>query len=160
MPIELESCGDCDPCVGGRPDQCAISPKPKPRFIPCDDVPEKDRSCETKWWYDTWRPLTQDESVESGGLRYVAVETYADKDPNNYRHIQPEMCLLFTDQQEYHVVCKDCRLVYGGMQWSGSTRGGPNWRQEAEDHRQEHQRVKGWCEFCDPIFGNGGWSIR
>jgi len=21
-------CGDCDPCIGGRPDQCALSPSP------------------------------------------------------------------------------------------------------------------------------------
>lgn len=24
------ACGDCDPCLGGRPDQCAICPAPKP----------------------------------------------------------------------------------------------------------------------------------
>jgi hypothetical protein len=23
-----DPCGDCDPCCGGRPDQCAITPKP------------------------------------------------------------------------------------------------------------------------------------
>ena len=29
MPIEVpEPCGDCDPCLGGRPDQCAINPAP------------------------------------------------------------------------------------------------------------------------------------
>lgn len=22
----IEPCGDCDPCLGGRPDQCAVSP--------------------------------------------------------------------------------------------------------------------------------------
>jgi hypothetical protein len=22
---------------------------------------------------------------------------------------------------------------------------------------KKHEETKGWCEFCDPIFGNGGW---
>jgi hypothetical protein len=115
----------------------------------------------TKWWYDTWRPLTVEEQLktEPPGQRYVAVETEADKDPNNYRPIEPEMCLLFTDQAEYYCVCRDCRSVYGSMQWCGSTRN-PGWREESEDYRQDHQRRKGWCEFCDPIFGNGGWSLK
>jgi len=26
--LPLEPCGDCDPCLGGRPDQCAICPTP------------------------------------------------------------------------------------------------------------------------------------
>ena len=26
--LPLEPCGDCDPCCGGRPDQCAITPTP------------------------------------------------------------------------------------------------------------------------------------
>lgn len=25
----IESCGDCDPCCGGRPDQCAVSQQPE-----------------------------------------------------------------------------------------------------------------------------------
>lgn len=138
-----------------------------PRFIPMETPPDEHRErherdpLRTKWWYDTWRPLTVDEQfkTEPPGQRYVAVETYADKNPNNYRHIEPEMCLLFTDQAEYYVVCRDCRSVYGSMQWSGGTRN-PNWRQDSEDDRQLHQRTKGWCQFCDPIFGNGGWSLR
>ncbi len=32
-----ESCGDCDPCLGGRPDQCAISPVLKPIPATCLD---------------------------------------------------------------------------------------------------------------------------
>ena len=99
------------------------------------------------------------ETDPPGVQRYIAVETYADKDPNNYRHIEPEMCLLFTDQVEYYCVCRGCRSVYGHLQWSGSTRS-PGWRENSEDYRQRHQRTKGWCEFCDPIFGNGGWSLR
>lgn len=131
----------------------------KPRFIPCDEMPKQERSRETKWWYDTWRPVDDGKESSFPGQRYVVVETYADKNPNNYRHIEPEMCLLFTDQAEYYVVCRDCRSVYGSMQWSGGTRN-PNWRQDSEDDRQLHQRTKGWCQFCDPIFGNGGWSLR
>lgn len=134
---------------------------PRPRFILMEHPPRghenDERSKPTKWWQDTWRPLDADDA--DGDQRYVAVEVYADKDPNNYRRIEPEMALLFTDQAEYYCVCGDCRIVYGSMQWSGSTRA-TGWRQDSEDYRQHHQRMKGWCEFCDPIFGNGGWSLR
>ena len=26
--LGVDACGDCDPCIGGRPDQCAVSPYP------------------------------------------------------------------------------------------------------------------------------------
>jgi len=35
--VNWQTCGDCDPCIGGRPDQCAISPPPKlPKFTVLD----------------------------------------------------------------------------------------------------------------------------
>lgn len=78
------------------------------------------------------------------------------KDPNQFiRHTH--MRLLFTDQAEYHVVCFNCYSLYQQMQWSGSTRN-PGWRDQSGRYLAEHIETKGWCEFCDPIFGNGGWS--
>ena len=29
IPMEPEPCGDCDPCIAGHPEQCAISPTRK-----------------------------------------------------------------------------------------------------------------------------------
>jgi hypothetical protein len=123
----------------------------EPRFILMEQPPKgQGADTETRWWYDTRRPLKGDQP-------YVAVQTYADQDPNNYRPIAGEMLLLFTDQAEYYAVCEGCYLAFRHMQWSGSTRGGSGWRQRAEACRAQHQKHKGRCEFCDPIFGNGGW---
>jgi site-specific DNA-methyltransferase (adenine-specific) len=36
----------------------------KPRFTPCDEMPMQERSRETKWWYDTWRPTDDDKGTE------------------------------------------------------------------------------------------------
>ncbi len=40
IPHNLVGCGDCDPCIGGRPDQCAVgaitlivAPKEMKRFV-------------------------------------------------------------------------------------------------------------------------------
>lgn len=134
------------------------SPK---RFVLMDETPAKwrdqPRSRPTRWWQDTWRPLSEKDEMEAG-YRYIAVEVYAEKDPNDYRPCK-DMRLLFTDQCEYYVVCQDCRSVYGHMQWSGGTRGLRGWRGRAELDRADHENTKGWCEFCDPIFGNGGWRL-
>ena len=135
------------------------SEKPK-RFVLMEDAPKgerMERSVPTRWWQDTWRPLSEKDELEAG-YRYMAVEVYAEKDPNNYRPVS-DMRLLFTDQCEYYVVCQDCRMVYGHLQWSGSTRGRRDWREVSEQDRADHERQKGWCEFCDPIFGNGGWRL-
>lgn len=36
-------CGDCDPCIGGRPDQCAVGAMERPRIFPslCDWLDEE-----------------------------------------------------------------------------------------------------------------------
>lgn len=105
----------------------------------------------SEWWLDTARPIK-----EKPG--YIAVECYKGKDPNDFvKH--ENMQILFTDQAEYYFVCQSCRSIYGSMQWSGSTRGGSGWRERANDRLKKHEESKGWCEFCDPIFGNGGWSL-
>lgn len=127
------------------------------RFVLMEHPPKGEADPETKWWQDTWRPLSEKDELEAG-YRYMAVQTYSDKDPNNYRPVTGEMRLLFTDQCEYYVVCPDCYYAYSDMQWPGSTRSHRrDWREEAERDRKDHHRLKGWCEFCDPIFGNGGW---
>lgn len=105
----------------------------------------------SEWWLDTARPINE----EPG---YVAVECYKDKDPNDFVKCE-SMQLLFTDQAEYYFVCRDCKSIYGNMQWSGSTRALSGWREMAQYNLEKHENAKGWCEFCDPIFGNGGWSI-
>lgn len=131
------------------------SPLRVQRFVICDPLPGDCKNDDrTQWWYDTERPLPDDPDYE-----YVAVQQYRDSDPNDYVRIEGKMALLFTDQCEYYVVCQGCRSLYGSMQWSGGTRAGHDWRERAEAFREKHQREKGWCEFCDPVFGNGGWSI-
>lgn len=80
---------------------------------------------------------------------------YPGKDPNQ-AVIHQKMSLIFTDQAEYYAVCPSCRSRFGHMQWSGFTRN-PGWRQESAEYLKEHIEKRGWCEFCDPIFGNGGW---
>jgi hypothetical protein len=104
----------------------------------------------TQWWFDLGRPIS-----ESPG--FISVETYADKDPNNFVKCAG-MRNLFTDQAEYYHVCQSCYSFHARQQLSGSTRGGINWRERADRALQKHEETKGWCEFCDPIFGNGGWS--
>jgi hypothetical protein len=106
----------------------------------------------TIWWYDTWRTL------DDPNQPYMAVQTYANKDANDYVPVK-RLHLVFQDQAEYYAVCGNCRAIYGSTQWSGSTRGGANWRERAEEFLAKHQGEKGWCQFCDPIFGFGGWRL-
>lgn len=107
----------------------------------------------TKWYYDRARALPEDATQP-----FMAVQVYADKDPNDFiRH--ENMALLFTDQWEFYAVCQDCRSTYGHLQWSGSTRN-PSWREDSAKYLKIHSEQKGWCQFCDPVFGNGGWSLR
>jgi hypothetical protein len=109
----------------------------------------EDPILDTQWWLDTMRPIKEKPF-------FVTVECYKDKDPNDFVKCEG-MQILFNDQAEYYFVCKDCYNTYRGMQFSGSTRGGSGWRERAEKKRDKHEQTKGWCEFCDPIFGNGGW---
>jgi len=123
------------------------------RFILCDPPPpgcENDE--ETCWWYDTENPLNDEEQP------YVAIERYRGIDPNDFVRIEGAMRLLFTDQAEYYAVCGACYQIYRDMQWSGSTKN-PYWQEESMRYLKRHQELKGWCEFCDPIFGNGGWML-
>lgn len=104
----------------------------------------------TEWWLDTNRPIKQTPG-------YIAVEAEIGKDPNNFvKHTS--LSILFNDAAEWYYVCSECYYTHSRSQWCGSTRGTLGWRERAENGRQEHQETKGWCEFCDPIFGNGGWS--
>lgn len=121
------------------------------RFILIEDNPEfpiEERTC---WYWDTKRPANGDQS-------YIAVQVYRDKDPNTEVICHHGMNILFTDQAEYYAVCPDCRSIYGHLQWSGSTRN-PSWREDSAQYLEVHQNLKGWCEFCDPVFGHGGWRL-
>lgn len=130
-------------------------PKTEKRFLPIEDNPIFPNDGETWWWWDTGRPLEPGEKFI--GKPFIAVQTYCDRDPNNHVHVEG-LRLLFTDQAEYYAVCPNCYSTFAHMQWSGSTRAHGNWREMARLFLEEHQAKKGWCEFCDPIFGNGGWA--
>jgi len=128
-----------------------------PRFIRMGCPPKgEEPDADYTWWLDRWRPLDRD-GMEETGCTCVPTQVEASKDPNDYRPITDGMELLFTDQAEWSIVCPYCYAAYNRMQWSGSTKGESGWRERAEQERLNHERIKGWCEFCDPIFGNGGW---
>jgi len=78
-------------------------------------------------------------------------------DPNRARWLD-KLFLLFTDQAEYYAVCGSCYGAFIHLQWSGSTRS-RNWRQESREYLDFRLKERAWCQFCDPIFGNGGWII-
>lgn len=123
----------------------------KQRFILIEDPTtiDEEPDPETKWWFDTQRP--------SDEFKYIPVQTYADKNANDF--IKHEvMRLLFNDQAEYYAVCQDCYFTYSDMQWAGSTNH-PDWRNKSNRYLEKHIKNKGWCEFCDPVFGNGGWYL-
>jgi hypothetical protein len=127
------------------------------RFILIEDpssIGEK-QDAETKWWIDTARPLKYPEHPNHP---FMIVQTYADKNANDFvKH--EKMRLLFNDYAEYYAVCQDCYFTYSDMQWAGSTND-PDWRNKSARYLEKHLKIKGWCEFCDPVFGNGGWYIR
>lgn len=104
----------------------------------------------TCWYWDTARPLAV------GDQPYMAVEVEIGKNPEQFIKCE-NMRLLFTDQAEYYAVCWRCYQIHSHQQWSGSTRSGPKWREHAYAYLAQHETEKGWCQFCDPIFGNGGW---
>jgi hypothetical protein len=126
-----------------------ISTNSNLRFVLIENDPEFPNVGGTCWYWDTKRPL------ERSAQPYIAVQCYCDRDPNQYVPID-DLRLLFTDQAEYYAVCPNCYYAYRHMQWSGSTHSS-GWRSQSQRYLKEHQEVKGWCEFCDPIFGNGGW---
>lgn len=117
------------------------------RFIPIINNPEFPNDGETCWYWDMERP---------SGLNYVTVRVFCNKDPNLFVPIAGPMRLLYTDQAEYYAVCEPCHLAFAHMQWSGFTHQA-NWREISARYLENHKEHKGWCEFCDPIFGNGGW---
>ena len=126
------------------------------RFILIEDptVIGEEKDSETKWWLDTARKLKY---PEYPAYPFIAVQTYANKNANDFiRH--KTLKLLFTDQAEYYAVCNDCYFTYSDMQWSGSTYH-PDWRNKSSRYLEKHLHRKGWCEFCDPVFGNGGWYL-
>jgi hypothetical protein len=124
------------------------------RFLLIEDptVIGEEKDDDTKWWLDTARPLKNPEYPD---YPFIVVQTEADKDANNFvRHAK--MKLLFTDQAEYYAVCLDCYFAHSDQQWSGSTNQ-PGWRDRSARYLEKHITNKGWCQFCDPVFGNGGW---
>ena len=123
------------------------------RFTLMKDPPEGETTDPRyAWWFDTRRPL------DDPAQPYMAVQTRADQDANDYVLVE-NLTLVFQDQAEYYAVCPNCRSIYGSTQWSGSTRVGPDWRERAQAWLEKYQREKGWCQFCDPVFGSGGWRI-
>lgn len=119
---------------------------------------EPDTYTETEWWLDTLRPILQRRKGDGENQKFIAIQTYKGKDPNDFVKCEG-MQLLFTDQAEYYFVCKHCYFIYSSMQWSGGTRASSGWRERAEQNLKKHEEQKGWCDFCDPIFGNGGWHL-
>jgi hypothetical protein len=123
----------------------------KQRFILIKNEDEFPIDEETCWYWDTTRPLAKSKQP------YIAMQCYCDKNPNEFiRH--EALRLLFTDQAEYYAVCDNSYYTYCGMQWSGSTKN-PGYREKSWKYLRRHLETKGWCEFCDPVFGNGGWII-
>lgn len=123
------------------------------RFVLMATPPEGEESDDrTLWWFDTNRPLDDPKQP------YMAVQTYADKNANDYVQID-NLTLVFQDPLEYYAVCRDCYFTYSDTQWCGNSRGAHGWRERAEKWLEKYQREKGWCQFCDPVFGGGGWRL-
>jgi len=67
--------------------------------------------------------------------------------------------LLFNDQAEWYIVCDACYEDFYDMQWAGSTRGMPGWREWAKQDLELAKIANKPCEMCGPK-GNGGWSVN
>lgn len=130
------------------------------RKIAAEDIGEE-FSQYYDWWMDTLRPLPINEyrKGKDASLQFMAVEAEKGKDPNNFVPCT-NMGLLFNDAAEYYFVCRDCRSIYSSYQWSGHTKAVGGWRERSERELKKHEETKGWCQFCDSVFGNGGWSIH
>lgn len=125
------------------------------RFRVIEGDPEFPNDGDTCWYWDTQRPVGPAER-EKPEWPFIAVQVHCGKDPNLFVRVGG-LRLLFTDQAEYYAVCPQCYFLFHDMQWSGSTRS-PNWQSDSARYLTFHQEEKGWCQFCDPIFGNGGWA--
>jgi len=124
----------------------------EPRFVLIEDdqdFPSNEKVC---WWWDKHRSL----KGISLHQPFVAMQQYVGTDPNNYVH-HTELYLLFTDQVEWYIVCRKCYEANRSKQWSGSAEN-RNWEEESRLALRAHKSTKCWCEFCDPVFGNGGWA--
>ncbi len=122
------------------------------RFQKIENNPQYPADADMCWYWDTEQPVP----TEDGPQSYVAVRVASDKDPTQCVRVE-KLRLLFTDQAEYYAVCLDCHSAYYYMQWSGSTRS-PGWQKASQQFLERH-KARGWCEFCDPVFGNGGWVV-
>ncbi len=120
------------------------------KIVENPDYPVEDTTC---WFWDTERKVKEPSDQQT----FIAVQCYVYQDPNSFIRIPPEKFnILYTDQAEYYFVCFNCYLAFSHMQWSGSTRMS-GWRETSQRQKEKHAKEKGWCEFCDPVFGNGGW---
>ncbi len=130
----------------------------KTRFVLIENNPEFSTDEETCWYWDTER-MVAEEKREKPDWPWIAIQCYRKKDPNQFIRIPADQFrILFTDQAEYYFVCSSCYAAYSRMQWSGSTHGVCGWMEWAEEYKENHAHKKGWCEFCDPAFGSGGWT--
>lgn len=73
--VDHNPCGDCDPCLGGRPDQCAIMPLRRPTVFPsmCDPF---DPEVPVEWLADFLRVV-----FETPNLTWLLLT----KSPENWR---------------------------------------------------------------------------
>lgn len=112
---------------------------------------EEDEYSPTDWWLDLKRPIKDPPG-------FIAVQTHKGNDPNDFVKCD-QMFILYNDQAEYYFVCSSCYNKYKSLQWAGSTKASTGWRERSIKNLEKHHQQKGWCQFCDPIFGNGGWTI-
>ena len=125
------------------------------RFVLIQDRDEYPISETTRWYWDTGRPIIHQSG--DGFNDYLAVQVRADRDPNRQVVYQRDLRILYRDANEYYFVCVPCFYGYVNLQWTG--RGAdPYWLDKSNEALREHQKINGWCEFCDPVFGNGGWK--
>ena len=119
------------------------------------DFPDDGKTC---WYWDIARQIDTFDSgqpIDKSNQPYIAVQCYKDRNPNKYiKHNR--LMILYTDQAEYYFVCSNCYYANITKQWSGNTRM-PDYRAMSLIELKKHTEEKGWCEFCDPCFGSGGW---
>lgn len=125
------------------------------RFIRIQDHDKYPEDGGSVWYWDTGRPTPH---LEGDGLDdYVAVQVRKGKDPNRKVVYHNNLRLLFEDGTKYFAVCMPCYYGFAFGQWKG-TGIDSEWRDKSGRYLKYHQDVNGWCEFCDPVFGTGGWK--
>lgn len=72
-PGEPEPCGDCDPCLGGRPDQCAISPPQPASAHEQGATPRTDK----QEYRDYWNTTEYENIVNASFARQLELELAA-----------------------------------------------------------------------------------